>query len=431
MPDNRIPPSDVEAEKVILGAILNNNRYMEEVEGLLQPGIFYDSANRRIFSAMKSLREEGAPIDTVTVVDRMKRKKAFEKGDDITVVEYSITISSPPSSIRYHSILVTEKAILRELINESHDLMNKSFSQNEDVFDLLEQASSKIERILTYAKGVASSRRPVEELAAQTANKINTEDDIVRTGFEFIDSRTAGLTRKSVSGVLAMPKHLKSTFSDALAASIVEKQGLKSAIISLEDPAEARVRRIIASRINVSLRAMRFKEVKVKVEDIVKVLKEHMKSRLFIFDKKDVLTPLDAVAVINETRPDFVVVDHIQKFKMDDMVLGIIKAINELETSAVKHNCHVMITSQVNDKNVQQRQVKNPQASDAQWTSALYQSSSEMFGLFYPHQYEGGKNPFNTHILEFEILASRYAHAIGKIRLKVNPDKALIEGEIG
>jgi replicative DNA helicase len=271
-------------------------------------------------------------------------------------------------------------------------------------------------------------RFSAEVVARLTAEKINSMKDLVLTGLPFIDKRLNGLTRKSISSLIAKPKHLKSTLVDFMVSTSVEKYNTVGLILSLEDPIEERVKRICASRLEVSLEDMRFKRVSVSEVDILNIFKHNFKNRLYIYDKKDVLTPDDAAMIINEIKPDLVVIDYIQKFVMDDMVLGIIRAVNTLESVAIQNNSNIMVLSQVSDKKIVGREDQAPTASDAQWSSAMYQSSSEMFGLYYPHVHT--KNPFDMNILEFNILASRYAHVSGKFKIKVNPDKGFIGDEI-
>jgi replicative DNA helicase len=268
----------------------------------------------------------------------------------------------------------------------------------------------------------------VESMAERTSEQVNSGASIIQTGFPFINSRLRGLTRRQVSSLLAMPGHMKSSFTDCLLSRTVEFNPVKALIISLEDPTEERVKRIVSSRLNLSLKDMRFGKVKLSAKDIERVFKVHLNSRLTIYDTRDVLTPDDAVAAINDVKADLVLIDHIQEFDMPDMVIGLIRAVRSLKAAASRNNCHILITSQVPDKQFGNREKKDPTPADAQWTSALRQASSEMFSLRYPHQ--DTHNEFDAYMLNFNIIKSRYADAVSRMTLEINPDQANIIREI-
>ena len=215
---------------------------------------------------------------------------------------------------------------------------------------------------------------------------------------------------------------------DYLVSYSVQHCGNIGLIISLEESVEERVKRMVSSRLGISLKSMRFKTTVVQPEQVVNLFKNTFHNKLYIFDRKDVLTPDDAVTLINDIRPDIVVVDYIQNFAMKDMVTGYINAILDLETAAVRNNCHINIVSQVSDKKIYGREERAPTASDAQWTSKLYQSSSEMLSLYYHHAFSHGT--FDNELLELHILACKFSDSVGKIKLQIDPDKALIIGEI-
>jgi replicative DNA helicase len=70
----RVPPHNIDAEESVLGALLLSREAIGVVsEMALQPGDFYKPAHRHIFDAIRSLYSAGAPADTVTVADELRR----------------------------------------------------------------------------------------------------------------------------------------------------------------------------------------------------------------------------------------------------------------------------------------------------------------------------------------------------------------------
>ena len=70
----RVPPHNIDAEESVLGALLLSRDAIGTVSEMgLMPGDFYRPANRHIFDAIRSLYSRGAPADTVTVADELRR----------------------------------------------------------------------------------------------------------------------------------------------------------------------------------------------------------------------------------------------------------------------------------------------------------------------------------------------------------------------
>ena len=68
----KLPPQNIEAEQMVLGAILIENSAMENVSDILVPDDFYKDAHRRIFSAMLEMFETRDAIDLVTLTDALR-----------------------------------------------------------------------------------------------------------------------------------------------------------------------------------------------------------------------------------------------------------------------------------------------------------------------------------------------------------------------
>jgi replicative DNA helicase len=265
-----------------------------------------------------------------------------------------------------------------------------------------------------------------EDVARMVAERINTTGDLVVTGFKFLNDRIAGLTRRTISSILALPGHYKSSFLDALAYETLMVSNEKILIVSLEDPVEERIKRIVANRMDLSLSDMRFKKIQVPQKDILQMLKIDFGDRLYVYDPRDIVTPEQAAIAIGDVKPALCVIDHIQNFQMQDMVEGLIRASWHIETAAIRHNCHCIVASQVADKRVMSREDTRIHAGDAQWTSALRQKSAEMFSLMY--QYQLTANIFQKNTLQMSILKSRFAGAVGNMVLQIDPDKGRVLG---
>jgi len=68
------PPSDLEAEVSVLGAMLLDNGVIAEVRALVRPGDFYRESHRKIFEAILALVDAGSGVDAILVREELRRR---------------------------------------------------------------------------------------------------------------------------------------------------------------------------------------------------------------------------------------------------------------------------------------------------------------------------------------------------------------------
>ena len=141
------PPSATEVEMAVLGAMLIDEDAVPKAIEILKPESFFDKRNKIVFESMASLYEANEPIDTVSVYEELKKSgRTDEAGGAAYISKLSQDISSA-ANIDYHARVVMEKWILRQLISSSMEIASSAYQGNEDVFDLLDAAESKIFQI--------------------------------------------------------------------------------------------------------------------------------------------------------------------------------------------------------------------------------------------------------------------------------------------
>ena len=80
---NSTMPSNVDAERSILGAILlDNGAYLQAAEGLRAEDFSLDS-HRRIYTRMVGLLESNRPADMITLIDELDRNKDLGPVGDV------------------------------------------------------------------------------------------------------------------------------------------------------------------------------------------------------------------------------------------------------------------------------------------------------------------------------------------------------------
>ena len=79
MAGGKVPPSNTDAEKSILGAVLLDKEAIIKIAEFLLPEHIYDPKHGEIYSAVMELFDEGLPVDIVTLSDRLKAKRKLTK----------------------------------------------------------------------------------------------------------------------------------------------------------------------------------------------------------------------------------------------------------------------------------------------------------------------------------------------------------------
>ena len=140
----KIPPQAVDPEEAVLGAMLIDKKGVDEVIDILQVDAFYKEAHQHIFEAIHQLFESSEPIDLLTVSAQLRKNETLEKvGGDFYLVQLSKKVSTS-AHIEFHARIILQKFIQRSLIKISNEIIESSFKDSVDVFDLLDEAESKL-----------------------------------------------------------------------------------------------------------------------------------------------------------------------------------------------------------------------------------------------------------------------------------------------
>ena len=190
----KVPPQAKELEEAVLGAIMLEKSAFDTVIEILKPECFYGEANQRIFKAMKSLADKSLPIDLLTVVEELKLKEDLDfVGGPYYVSKLTNAVVSS-ANIEAHSRIVLQKFIQRELIRISGEIIGDAYEDSTDVFDLLDDAESKLFEITN--NHLRSAFEDINTVLVKTIQRIedmrNRDEDItgVPSGFASLDKLT-------------------------------------------------------------------------------------------------------------------------------------------------------------------------------------------------------------------------------------------------
>ena len=145
---DRTPPFSTEAETAVLGGMLIDREAVTRAIEVLNDGMFYREANRRLYRAMVRLFERGDVIDVITVSEELKKTGELESSGGFDYLGQLVDAVPTAANIEYHARIIRDKALLRRLVEQSSQIIRDVYDQGErDVEAILDQAEARIFKV--------------------------------------------------------------------------------------------------------------------------------------------------------------------------------------------------------------------------------------------------------------------------------------------
>ncbi|TGD56656.1 replicative DNA helicase [Flavobacterium humi] len=277
----KLPPQVLDLEEAVLGAMMIDKKGVDEVIDILQPDAFYKEGHKYIFEAIVTLFNDSQPIDLLTVSAQLKKMAKLElAGGDFYLIQLTQKISSS-AHIEFHSRIILQKYIQRSLIKISSEIIEESYDETTDVFDLLDKAESKLYEVTqgnikrsseTAQSLVIQAKKRIEEIAGKEGLSG------IATGFEMLDKITSGWQPSDLIIIAARPGMGKTAFVLSMARNIAISTNHAVALFSLEMSSVQLITRLISSETSLSSEKLRtgklekheWEQLSVKVKDLEK-----------------------------------------------------------------------------------------------------------------------------------------------------------------
>lgn len=233
----KLPPQAVELEEAVLGALLLQGDSINEIVDILTPESFYKDANVRIYTAIKSLFAQNKPIDMLTVVQELKRTGELEQSGGAYAITVLTNKIGGASNIEFHARIVQQKAIQRELIKLSTEIIKQSYSESADCFEILEfveKGLTTINKVVSVGK-VKSMHNLWSDFVLKN-DIITTKKGIsgIPSGYANIDSLTGGFQQPDLIIIAARPSMGKTALACNFGRNASVDYGKNGLIFSLE-----------------------------------------------------------------------------------------------------------------------------------------------------------------------------------------------------
>lgn len=417
---SRALPSNLEAEAAFLGAILIDNRVIEELQTPIRPEHFFEPLHERIFARALKLIDRNATASPVTLRPYFEADEALK---DLGGTSYLAQLTASGAGLlapRELAQQIYDLALLRELVSVGRGLVEGALDTSEetDPMDRIAQAEADLFKVAEGAatgKEAASFREAALTAIQMAEAAMNSGGGLSgkTTGLEVIDNKTAGLHNSDLIILAGRPGMGKSSLAMNIAFNCAEEHlkwerdggehdyGAPAAFFSLEMSADQLATRILAEQAEIPSESLR--TGKLSREDFQRLSFASQRLAelpLYIDD-----TPALSIAALR-TRArrlkrrhgiGLIVVDYLQLLQgsgraNDNRVNEISEISRGLKTLAKELSVPVIALSQLS-RAVEQRDDKRPMLSDLRESGSIEQDADMVWFIYRADYYHEAVRP--------------------------------------
>ena len=233
MRDNKLPPSNIEAEEAILGSILFDARVMVIAKDLLPKSkAFYILAHQTIYEAFLDLESSRMGTDFITVSNYLSDRGLLDKVGGTAKLSQLLNRTVSAANIDRYCKLVADKSIKRDLIEYGQKTIDLGYDQAQELDEVLAQSQRNLEEVVS--QNFASQMFPNDEVSTELYESLDKDQRIYATGFTDLDKMLDGFEPGALTVLAGRPSMGKSAISLNLAFKQANTHKLPVTFFSLE-----------------------------------------------------------------------------------------------------------------------------------------------------------------------------------------------------
>ena len=421
-------PQNIEAEAALLGALMIDNRLVEDVQLRLKPHHFFEPLHGRIYEAILRMTDKNMVANPVTLKPIFDGDEAMKEVGGPAYLAQLTGSGAAVIGARDFAAQIYDLALLRALVGVGRDMVEGALDTSEEVAPLaqIERAESELYRVAEEG-GTANAVKSFGEatkLALQQAEKaLNSGGHLsgITTGLDGINSKVGGLHKSDLVILAGRPgmgktslatniafaaaqRFIRETVEDGIAPE--KSAGAPVAFFSLEMSADQLATRILAEQSGISSENLRMGKIsQQEFRHLARAAGELSTLPLYIDD-----TPGLTIAALRararrlkrQKGIGMVVVDYLQllqgsgKNSNDNRVQEISEISRGLKQLAKELDLPVLALSQLS-RAVEQREDKKPQLSDLRESGSIEQDADMVWFVYRGDYYLAAKKPDDDH----------------------------------
>src|SRR5436853_6463715 len=126
---DRLPPHSIEGEMCLLASMMLDKDVIGQAVQIIDREAFFQADHQIIWDVLVKLYEQNRPIDAVIVRDELGKRQLLEEVGGVAYL--GAILNSVPSAAHgeHYAGIVKEKALLRQLIAASNDILRDARSE--------------------------------------------------------------------------------------------------------------------------------------------------------------------------------------------------------------------------------------------------------------------------------------------------------------
>src|SRR5262245_61804232 len=262
---DRLPPQSLEAEQAVLGSMLRDPECIGDIVNIIRPDSCYSDAHQKICQAIYDLYDLGrdrSGVDLVLLADELKRRGQLEDVGGYTYLAGLWDAAPTAANAECYARIVRDRAMVRNLIHVSTEVLRDAYDQVLPADELLESAERRIMEVAQ--RGLIGQTMRLEQALQLAYDRLDRrhegQADLMiglATGFLDLDELTAGLQNSELIIVAARPSVGKTAFDLNLVRNVVLQAKAPVFFVSLEQSSIELAERLLVSQAHVDSHKLR------------------------------------------------------------------------------------------------------------------------------------------------------------------------------
>jgi len=289
---DRLPPYSKEGEMCLIASMMLDKEVVGQVIQIVNRDSFFQADHQIIFEVLVKLYEQNRPIDAVIIRDELGKRQLLDEVGGVAYLAQILNTVPSAAHGEHYAKIVREKALLRQLIAASNDILRDAYSPHEQADIVLDKAEKRIFDIAS--KKVGSAVVPMEQVLHEVFESIERSGQRgVETGFFELDDMMNGLQNGEMIIVAARPSMGKTAFAMNIIEHVSADSLLPCAVFSLEMSKQQLAQRMLCSRGQIDAHKLRKGMLQShEYAHLANVVGELAKAPIWVDDSPG-LTPLE------------------------------------------------------------------------------------------------------------------------------------------
>ena len=234
-PETRQLPSDLHAEREVLGAIMvSTGEGVGDLIGILAADDFWSVSHQKLYRVMVELFTHDRPVTQLTVVDALRERGWYEEvGGAYAVATLASEVVSA-ASIVTHAQMVVNKARARHLIHAASQVLTMAYTASAEVDSIMNVAEALI---FAVTSSRLASRPTVADVAMGLLEGWESPDPRLPglpTGITALDDLLQGMQRGDMICLAAATSAGKTALALRILRHLTIDRQIPVAMFSLE-----------------------------------------------------------------------------------------------------------------------------------------------------------------------------------------------------